>query len=70
MKIQVVVRTVYGRVLIYPHNVEAQEFADLIRVKTFSMRELRILKRLGIQIEQIDGFTTLNIETALSQKVS
>lgn len=70
MKVQVIVKTVYGRELIYPHNTEALNFAELLQSKTFSLKDLSVMKRMGIEIEQVDGFSILNIETILSQKVS
>jgi len=67
MKIEVKVQTKYGRDLIYPVNEQALYFTELLMTKTFSIRELGIIQRLGGEVIQVDGFSILNIEQELKK---
>jgi hypothetical protein len=51
MKIQVTVRGVYGKDLIYPADAFAKTFCELIRKKTLDEVDLKNIKSLGFQIE-------------------
>lgn len=53
MQIEVFVRTVYGTPNIYPANPAAEIAAELIGKKTFSHRDLDLLKKLGHEVAQV-----------------
>lgn len=52
-KIQVFVRQVYGRQVIYPSCAKALLFATLIGARSLEHRHLQAIEALGYQIEQI-----------------
>lgn len=45
-------RKVYGNVLIYPANLNAELLAELAGRKTLSERDLQIAERLGFEINR------------------
>ena len=51
MTIQVEQRNVYGSIKFYPANELAEQFAALMKQKTFDAVNLRDIKRMGIDIE-------------------
>ena len=51
MTIQVEQRNVYGSIKFYPANELAEQFARLMKQKTFDAVNLRDIKRMGIDIE-------------------
>jgi len=51
MTIQVEQRNVYGSIKFYPINELAEQFARLMKQKTFDAGNLRDIKRMGIDIE-------------------
>ena len=51
MTIQVEQRNVYGSIKFYPVNELAEQFAQLMKQKTFDAGNLRDIKRMGIDIE-------------------
>ncbi|MGA1296429.1 MAG: hypothetical protein ACO3X1_14050 [Burkholderiaceae bacterium] len=51
MTIQVEQRNVYGSIKFYPINELAEQFARLMKQKTFDAVNLRDIKRMGIDIE-------------------
>ena len=51
MTIQVELRNVYGSIKFYPVNELAEQFAQLMKQKTFDAGNLRDIKRMGIDIE-------------------
>lgn len=51
--IKVKEKSVYGNVLIYPACDKSNIFAGLIGKKTFTTRELDLIKALGFEIELI-----------------
>jgi len=51
MTIQVEQRNVYGSIKFYPVNELAEQFAALMKQKTFDAGNLRDIKRMGIDIE-------------------
>lgn len=51
MNIQVEQRNVYGSIKFYPINELAEQFARLMKQKTFDAVNLRDIKRMGIDIE-------------------
>lgn len=57
MNIQVIVKSVYGKPAIYPHNDHAKVLAELIGKKTFNMRDLELARDLGHRIEEVSILT-------------
>ena len=51
MTIQVEQRNMYGSIKFYPVNELAEQFAALMKQKTFDARNLSDIKRMGIDIE-------------------
>jgi hypothetical protein len=51
MNIQVEQRNVYGSIKFYPVNELAEQFARLMKQKTFDAGNLRDIKHMGIDIE-------------------
>jgi hypothetical protein len=51
VNIQVEQRNVYGSIKFYPINELAEQFARLMKQKTFDAGNLRDIKRMGIDIE-------------------
>ena len=50
MNIIVEQKNVYGNIKFYPVNDLAQQFAELIRQKTFDVQNLADIKRMGMTI--------------------
>ncbi len=50
---QVFVRNVYGCPKVYPAGQVAQQFADLLQVKTFSHRQLQQIEAMGYVVAQV-----------------
>jgi hypothetical protein len=46
-------RSVYGKVLLYPANYVANEFAALLGVKSFSQAQLVRIAKLGFAIQSV-----------------
>lgn len=55
MEIQVSVRNVYGRELIYPENDAARLLCQLVGTKTLSRDQLRLARELGHEIVPVLG---------------
>lgn len=53
MKFQYFVRNVYGAFRAYPANQVADQFAQLLRIKTFSASEIEQISALGFEAEQV-----------------
>jgi hypothetical protein len=53
MKVELKEREVYGKVLLYPKNINACIFADLIGKKTFDQLDLFHIQQLGYEVEII-----------------
>jgi hypothetical protein len=53
MTLQVSIRNVYGRDVVYPVCETSKLFAELARQKTLTDRELSILKKLGYTFEVV-----------------
>jgi hypothetical protein len=51
MTVQVEQRNVYGSIKFYPVNELSEQFAALMKQKTFDAGNLRDIKRMGIDIE-------------------
>lgn len=55
MKIQFELKSAYGRILAYPACDTSRLLAELIEQKTFTRREIKLLKALGYLIETVSG---------------
>ena len=53
MKLQVTIKSVYGRDLIYPACDIAKLFTALLKVKSFTENQLEQIKSIGYEIEVI-----------------
>lgn len=53
MKIQIMIKTVYGVDKFYPADELAYKFANLIGAKTFNINQLKIIKSMGYEIEEV-----------------
>lgn len=53
MKILVEVKMVYGKPLIYPANHAADCAAELVGKRSFSERDLALLRRLGHEVVEV-----------------
>ena len=53
MLVSVKEKSVYGNTLMYPNNETAILFTQLLNKKTFDIKDLKIIKDLGYQIELI-----------------
>lgn len=51
--IEVEVRSVYGKTLIYPKNEAAQIFAHIAGKKTLDRSDLNLIRALGFEVEQV-----------------
>ncbi len=56
MKIQIKVKSVYGVERIYPVNDTAVKFGRLVGTKTFTKEQLKIIKDLGYEIEEVYAY--------------
>lgn len=52
--VQVFTRQVYGQPKVYPFNRPAEQLAELAGVKTFSNAQLKQIRAIGFQIEQVE----------------
>lgn len=48
-------KSAYGRILAYPACDTSRVLAELIEQKTFTRREIKLLKQLGYTIETVQG---------------
>lgn len=53
MKLEVTVKSVYGKFLAYPANQAAEDLADLLKVKTFSAAQLEGVGKLGLEVVEV-----------------
>jgi len=53
MKIQVQTKTKYGNTLIYPICDRALAFASIAGKKTLSQTDIKLIKQIGIEIEEL-----------------
>lgn len=55
MKIQVRIDKVYGKEVIRPVCQQAQLFVQLIGQKTFTQRDINIMKKIGVEFDVISA---------------
>lgn len=53
MEIQVEIKNVYGTQNIYPVCGNAKIFADLVKQKTLTLRDIDLIKKLGYEVKVI-----------------
>jgi hypothetical protein len=53
MSIQVFVRRVYGRAMIYPHCERAKVFARLTNQKTLDHGSIELIRALGFKVDVV-----------------
>lgn len=53
MRIEIEVRSVYGKPLIYPVNAAARQAAELVGAKSFAERHLQLLRQLGHDVVEV-----------------
>lgn len=53
IKIQVLVRSVYGNELVYPLCEQGKEFAKMVGRKTLTARDLASIRKLGFEVEVV-----------------
>jgi hypothetical protein len=53
MKVELKEKEVYGKVLLYPKNINACIFADLVGKKTFDQLDIFHIQQLGYEVEII-----------------
>ena len=61
MKIQITIKNVYGKELIYPMCKTSKVFSDIAKTKTLSIEVLRSLKSIGYTITEVKNDTLLAI---------
>jgi len=59
--IQVQIKQVYGRELIYPFNSQADKLATLIGKKTFNVDDILHIRALGFSVRYMPSFYKLGI---------
>lgn len=53
MRIEVIVRSVYGAPKVYPHNEAAKTLAQLAGTETLTRRTLELAKQLGHTVYEV-----------------
>ena len=61
MELKVIVKSIYGKELIYPMCKISNVFADIAKTKTLSIEVLRSLKAIGYTITEVKNDTPLAI---------
>lgn len=56
MKIQVMIKSVYGEELVYPADENAKRFAEMVQRKTLPPRVLKLIRELGYEIETVPAY--------------
>jgi hypothetical protein len=57
MKIEVQVKSVYGKSLIYPANAAAEKLAALVGAKTLSLAQLQLARGLGHEVVEVPAYS-------------
>lgn len=68
MKVQITLRTVYGREYIYPVNDSAKTFSQLCGGKTLALSHIDLIKKLGFEIEVVSD-TTNSMNSILNKLI-
>lgn len=61
MTLKVEIRTVYGNDLIYPVCDDAKTFAQLMRAKTFTREQIKLITQLGYAFEIVNRNVDLGV---------
>ena len=51
MKIEIIIKNVYGNELIYPNCDTSKAFCKIAKTKTLSIANLEIISKMGYQVE-------------------
>lgn len=62
MKIQLTLKSAYGRTLAYPADDNAQRFAAMLGAKTLTRQNLAHIKALGFEIETAGGLNLADVQ--------
>jgi len=54
MKIQVIIKNVYGNQLIYPKCDTSKAFSDIAKTKTLSIENLKTISQMGYQVKVVN----------------
>lgn len=67
MKLEILIKSVYGNTLYYPFNDAARALAAIAGKKTFSAKDLQIAyTQLGFEIDYVDAASFLKPELLLA----
>lgn len=60
MNTQIVVkaREVYGNLVFYPANTQAQRLAEMVGTKTLTIATLRQAKAMGFELLRVDAYSS------------
>ena len=59
--IQVYLKSVYGRITVYPANEAAQTLANIAGTKTLATQTLKYAEQLGMVIETVEAITLAEV---------
>ena len=54
MKIQVIIKNVYGNQLIYPKCDTSKAFSDIAKTKTLSIENLKTISQMGYKVNVVN----------------
>ena len=54
MKIQVIIKNVYGNQLIYPKCDTSKAFSDIAKTKTLSIENLKTISQMGYKVKVVN----------------
>lgn len=62
MKLQITLKSAYGRTLAYPACDKAEAICEMLRAKTLTRHALDCLKRAGFTIEAAGGLELADVQ--------
>lgn len=62
MTVQIKIKSVYGKDLIYPANETAEKFVRLLDKKTFTKEQLVAIQALGYEVQQVNAYSLLEVK--------
>jgi len=54
MKIEIIIKNVYGNKLIYPNCDMAKAFSNIAKTKTLSIENLKTISKMGYDVEVVN----------------
>ena len=67
MKLEILIKNVYGNTLYYPRNGAAQALAKIAGKKTFSIADLKVAyNELGFEIDYVHADSFINPELLIA----